>query len=204
VFAVEDVATTEDPGRVLTAAGIGPAPVHPIAPVPDERCPIREDDPSGNDLWVMAEHLFGSVICEVRSQEGIPSSNKNAPPGRPIDARNSFHHTVEGERVYFQSPEGLGCIHPKDPRVSQRGHDSRRQSTVALCLIGVRPDQGFEVAYGSEQVVAMRGNDVGHNIPHIGVVSGRGNGQLLLDSREITGSPLRVTIPRRTPALLAG
>jgi hypothetical protein len=168
VFAVEDVATTEDPGRVLTAAGIGPAPAHPITPVTDERCPIREDDPSGDDLWVMAEHLLGGVICEVRAQEGIPPGDKNAPPGRPIDARNSFHHTVESERVYFQSPEAVGRIHPKDARVSQRAHDSCRESTVALCLIGVRPNQGFEVADGGEQVVAMRGNDVGHNLPLIG------------------------------------
>jgi len=57
---------------------------------------------------------------------------------------------MNGQRVYFQAPEGVGRIHPQETRVGQHGHLRRRQPTVALRRIGGYPNQGFEVGDGGE------------------------------------------------------
>src|SRR5215471_3131792 len=88
---------SKQPGTVLTAAGVRPAPTHEIPTLLDHRRAGGGSRAPYYHQRITAQHLLGRLIGEERSHQGRGATDEEAPAGRPIDACDLLNDAIEGE-----------------------------------------------------------------------------------------------------------
>ena len=100
-IAVHEPATAHEPLRVLTTATQLPSTSHAVAAV-DGYCIARRAKRAGRShVWVAAIDFMRGARWKVPTEDAVPATERHAPAGGSIGARDFLDNANEGQWVGF-------------------------------------------------------------------------------------------------------
>ena len=97
----QHVTASKQPGAMLAAARIRPAPTDAIPACHDRGAACGSHRAGQDHTGITPKQVFRGLRGQIGPHEAVAPPDERTPAGRPVEARHRFHDPVEGQRWHL-------------------------------------------------------------------------------------------------------